>query len=170
MFGSRLSLAAASSKRCIIDSNGLSSLISLASSTKALGIDFLRPRMLNAKGEHTKIRTKFQNGLPDVHSPVEPRLYPTFKGQATSEYLDLVLSRRDKQSREVIDAAINQIASDNTSGAAEILRRAGTVFTLLNTRSSGQVTDNSELAHQAVVQTCIALALAQPDMSALLRL
>jgi translation initiation factor 2B subunit (eIF-2B alpha/beta/delta family) len=82
----------------------------------------------------------------------------------------LVLSRRDKQSREVIDAAINQIASDNTSGAAEILRRAGTVFTLLNTRSSGQVTDNSDLAQQAVIQTCIALALAQPDMSALLRL
>jgi len=80
-----------------------------------------------------------------------------------------VLSRRDKQSRAVIDAAISQIASDNTSGAAEILRRAGAVFTLLNT-SLGQVTDTSELAQQAVIQTCIALALAQPDMSALLRL
>ena len=80
-----------------------------------------------------------------------------------------MLSRRDKQSRAVIDAAISQIASDNTSGAAEILRRAGAVFTLLNT-SLGQVTDTSELAQQAVIQTCIALALAQPDMSALLRL
>jgi len=79
------------------------------------------------------------------------------------------MSRRDKQSRAVIDAAISQIASDNTSGAAEILRRAGAVFTLLNT-SLGQVTDTSELAQQAVIQTCIALALAQPDMSALLRL
>ncbi|HXI93175.1 MAG TPA: hypothetical protein VNO24_24470, partial [Blastocatellia bacterium] len=79
------------------------------------------------------------------------------------------MSRRDKQSRTVIDAAISQIASDNTSGAAEILRRAGALFTLLNT-SLGQVTDTTELAQQAVIQTCIALALAQPDMSALLRL
>ena len=116
------------------------------------------------------MRSKLQNGLPDVRSLVEPRLYPTFKGQATSEYLDLVLSRRDKQSSEVIEAAIEQIASDNTSGAAEILRSAGAVFTLLNTRSLRQVADNSELAQQAVIQTCIALARAQPDMSALLRL
>jgi translation initiation factor 2B subunit (eIF-2B alpha/beta/delta family) len=81
-----------------------------------------------------------------------------------------VLSRRDKQSRAVIEAAINQIASDNTSGAAEILRRAGAVFTLLNARSSAQGADNSELAQQAVIQTCIALAVAQPHMSPLLRL
>ena len=81
-----------------------------------------------------------------------------------------MLSRRDKQSRAVIEAAISQIASDNTSGAAEILRRAGAVFTLLNTPSSGLGADNSELAQQVVIQTCIALALAQPDMSALLRL
>ncbi len=81
-----------------------------------------------------------------------------------------MLSRIDKQSPAVIDAAISQIASDNTSGAAEILRRAGAVFTLLNTRSSGQGANTSELAQQAVVQTCLALALAQPDMSALLRL
>jgi translation initiation factor 2B subunit (eIF-2B alpha/beta/delta family) len=79
-----------------------------------------------------------------------------------------VLSRRDKQSRAVIEAAIRQIASDNTSGAAEILRRAGAVFTLLNT--SGQDANNSGLAQQTVIQTCIGLALAQPYMSALLRL
>src|SRR6185369_4480811 len=52
MLGSRLSRVAASSNRCIIDSKGLSSLISLASSTKALGIDFLPGADMNAWGEH----------------------------------------------------------------------------------------------------------------------
>src|SRR6185503_16065572 len=52
MLGSRLSRAAASSNRCIMDSKGLSSLISLASSTKALGIDFLPGADMNAWGEH----------------------------------------------------------------------------------------------------------------------
>lgn len=81
-----------------------------------------------------------------------------------------MLSRRNKPSRRAIDAAISRIASDNTSGAAEILRRAGAVFTLLDARSSEQDSGDVEPAQQAVIDTCIALALAQPDMSPLLRL
>lgn len=81
-----------------------------------------------------------------------------------------MLSRRDDQSRAVIDATIKQIASDNTSGAAEILRRAGTVFTQLNAASSQEDAGNFERAQQAVIETCTALAFAQSDMTPLLRL
>lgn len=81
-----------------------------------------------------------------------------------------MLSNRDNQSRIVIDEAINQIASDNTSGAAEILRRAGAVFTLLNDRATEHVAGSFELAQQAVIETCTALAFAQSDMTPLLRL
>ncbi len=81
-----------------------------------------------------------------------------------------MLSKRDKQSRTVIDEAINQISSDNTSGAAEILRRAGAVFTLLNDGASEHGAGNLELAQQAVIETCTALAFAQSDMTPLLRL
>ncbi len=81
-----------------------------------------------------------------------------------------MLSKRDKQSRTVIDEAINQIASDKTSGAAEILRRAGAVFTLLNDGASEHDAGNPELAQHAVIETCTALAFAQPDMTPLLRL
>src|SRR6185295_8910688 len=81
MLASRLSRVAASSNRCIIDSKGLSSLISLASSTKALGIDFLPGTDMNAWGEH------YLNGAKHLRSRLseftcayhwEPRLYPTF--------------------------------------------------------------------------------------------
>jgi translation initiation factor eIF-2B subunit delta len=81
-----------------------------------------------------------------------------------------VLSNRDNQSRAIIDEAIRRIASDNTSGAAEILRRAGLVFTLLNEVASEPGADNLELARQAVIETCTALATAQSDMTPLLRL
>src|SRR6185436_11581633 len=94
MFGSRLSRVAASSNRCIIDSKGLSSLISLASSTKALGIDFLPGTDMNAWGEH------YLNGAKHLRSRLseftcayhwEPRLYPTF---GTSSMTARVGSRR----------------------------------------------------------------------------
>lgn len=81
-----------------------------------------------------------------------------------------MLSKRDNQSRIVIDEAINQIASDNTSGAAEILRRAGAVFTLLDDGVSEHDADNFELAQQTVIETCTALVFAQFDMTPLLRL
>jgi len=77
---------------------------------------------------------------------------------------------RDNPSRIVIDEAINQIAADNTSGAAEILRRAGAIFTLLNDWASEPGADNFDLAQRAVIETCAALASAQFDMIPLLRL
>ena len=74
---------------------------------------------------------------------------------------------RDNKFPTVIAEAIERIALDNTSGAAEILRRAGDVFTLLDDRAQEQAAANSQ---QAVIETCTALALAQPDITPLLRL
>lgn len=101
----------------------------------------------------------------------EGRLYPTHIAQATRDYptASAVLNRRDDQPQTVIAEAINRIASDNTSGAAEILRRAAEVFTLLDDPTS-EPTEDLELTQKTVIETCSALALAQPDMTPLLRL
>jgi translation initiation factor eIF-2B subunit delta len=79
------------------------------------------------------------------------------------------LNRRNNQSQTAIAAAINRIASDNTSGAAEILRRSAEVFTLLDDASS-EPTEDFEPLQKTVLETCAALALSQPDMTPLLRL
>lgn len=67
-------------------------------------------------------------------------------------------------------AAIRDIASDNLSGAAEILRRAEGVFSLLRDESSRQAPISFEDAQVSIREASIALAKAQPDMSSLLRL
>ncbi|MEK6321513.1 MAG: hypothetical protein AABN33_07505 [Acidobacteriota bacterium] len=69
-----------------------------------------------------------------------------------------------------MNAAINQIASNNTSGAAEILRRAGEAFSLLRDHQTEQAQGSAEEAQQAIIEACIALVRAQPYMSPLLRL
>lgn len=68
------------------------------------------------------------------------------------------------------DAAIRDIAFDNLSGAAEILRRAEGVFSLLRDESSRQAPISIEDARALIREASIALAKAQPDMSSLLRL
>lgn len=80
------------------------------------------------------------------------------------------MNRKNNQSGEPIAAAIRGIASDNASGAAEILRRAGAALELLNARSSGLEAIDVEAAQRAVLAACTALALAQPDMSPLVLL
>ena len=81
-----------------------------------------------------------------------------------------MLSRTTSQT----DAAIGDIASDNVSGAAEILRLAAAIFSLLNDELTNQASLSASLsieeAQQSVRKTCTALAKAQPDMSSLLRL
>jgi len=81
-----------------------------------------------------------------------------------------MVSKTDNPPRNDIDAAINHIACDISSGAAEILRRAGAVFTLLNFRASEDGGGDLEPAQQALLETCAALASAQSEMSPLLRL
>jgi translation initiation factor 2B subunit (eIF-2B alpha/beta/delta family) len=70
----------------------------------------------------------------------------------------------------IIQRAIDEIASDNTSGAAEILRRAAEVFYSLASSDIdlGRLSDQS--ARQLVIKTCVALLKAQPRMAALANL
>jgi translation initiation factor 2B subunit (eIF-2B alpha/beta/delta family) len=68
-----------------------------------------------------------------------------------------------------MDSSIAQIASNSTSGAAEILRLAGEVFSQLRGQADPSL-GSVEQAQQAILETAIALVRAQPDMSPLLRL
>ena len=69
-----------------------------------------------------------------------------------------------------MDSSINQIASNSASGAAEILRLAGEVFSQLRGHQSKLSQRSVEEAQQAIFETSIALVRSQPDMSPLLRL
>lgn len=66
--------------------------------------------------------------------------------------------------------AIDKIVADNTSGAAEILCRAADIFSLLSPEQTGSSSLTVEQARKTVLDTSVALVLAQPDMSPLLRL
>jgi translation initiation factor eIF-2B subunit delta len=68
----------------------------------------------------------------------------------------------------MINDAITRLASNNTSGASEILRQAGEVFSSLSLQQPGHT--RIEEVQKAILETCIALVKAQPDMSPLLRL
>lgn len=57
--------------------------------------------------------------------------------------------------------ALRRISSDRTSGAAEILRRAAEVFSLLPTHPAPTIED----ARRLVAETCASLARAQPYMA-----
>jgi len=70
----------------------------------------------------------------------------------------------------IIDAAVARISTDNTSGAAEILSRSGEVFSLLDAQRSESGIEDPERAYQVILEACLKLSRAQPDMSALLRL
>src|SRR6266851_917527 len=69
-----------------------------------------------------------------------------------------------------MDSWINQIASNGTSGAAEILRLAGEVFSQLRAHQIELSERSVEEAQRAILETAIALVRAQPEMSPLLRL
>lgn len=69
-----------------------------------------------------------------------------------------------------MNSAIADIASDNTSGAAEILRRAADVFSQHRIQNIDSSPRSLDQALSSIVKTGIALARAQPDMIPLLRL
>jgi translation initiation factor 2B subunit (eIF-2B alpha/beta/delta family) len=79
------------------------------------------------------------------------------------------LTKRNLSS-SIVDAAVERISSDHTSGAAEILSRAGDVFLLLDNHASEFGIVDLESAYRAILETCVAISNAQPDMSPLLRL
>lgn len=68
------------------------------------------------------------------------------------------------------EAVISGIASDNLSGAAEVLRRAAAVFSQMNADQIDVASQSVEVARRSMTEICVALAKAQPSMSPLLRL
>jgi len=79
------------------------------------------------------------------------------------------LAKIDHPSHLEINAAISLIASDNRSGAAEILSRVERVFSPLASSTELQIEASVESARDSVLNICKALVLAQPDMSPILR-
>jgi translation initiation factor eIF-2B subunit delta len=67
-----------------------------------------------------------------------------------------------------IEEAIEGIAADNTSGAAEILHHCAGVFSLLKYVDRASISIHQ--AREIIIKICVALVKSQPDMSALLRL
>ncbi len=66
--------------------------------------------------------------------------------------------------------AVRKIAADNRSGASEILRISGEIFSLLEEAASKQGPYETEKSRHLVIRTCFALARAQPSMASLLNL
>jgi translation initiation factor 2B subunit (eIF-2B alpha/beta/delta family) len=89
--------------------------------------------------------------------------------QHASYGLYSILTKRN-HSLSIIDAAVTRISSDHTSGAAEILSRAGDVFSLLDNHGSEFGIIDLESAYRTILETCVAISNAQQDMSPLLRL
>jgi translation initiation factor 2B subunit (eIF-2B alpha/beta/delta family) len=89
----------------------------------------------------------------------------------------LILKEKRGSTYKQVIAAINRIGEDNESGAAEILRRAAEVFSLLaasQTEKDSSDTEkdsgDTESARNAIIETCAALAESQPDMAPLTNL
>jgi translation initiation factor 2B subunit (eIF-2B alpha/beta/delta family) len=78
------------------------------------------------------------------------------------------LDKKDEP-RDQVRALISEIASDNRGGAAEILSRAAQALGLLEETKAGLFAD-VESALGEIIETCSALARAQPRMSPILNL
>src|SRR5687768_14388345 len=83
------------------------------------------------------------------------RLYKTPKARATTQ--GVILDKKAASHRSIIQRAINEIASDNTSGAAEILRRASEIFYSLASSDIEPDRSGDQSARQLVIKTCVAL-------------
>jgi translation initiation factor 2B subunit (eIF-2B alpha/beta/delta family) len=71
--------------------------------------------------------------------------------------------------REQINKAIEQIESDNRSGAAEMLSRAAELFSLLDSTAAKQSRD-VESTRSEILHICYLIATAQPFMASLMNL
>lgn len=80
------------------------------------------------------------------------------------------MDKKAPSHHSIIQRAINEIASDNTSGAAEILRRAAAVFYSLASSDIEPDRSGDQSARQLVIDTCVALIAAQPRMAVLANL
>lgn len=80
------------------------------------------------------------------------------------------MDKKAAPDHSIIQRAINEIASDNTSGAAEILRRASEIFYSLASSDIEPDRSGDQSARQLVINTCVALVKAQPRMATLANL
>jgi translation initiation factor 2B subunit (eIF-2B alpha/beta/delta family) len=80
------------------------------------------------------------------------------------------LNKKVASHPSVTQRAIDDIAFDNRSGAAEILIRAGEVFHLLAQSEKEMDALDQETARNLVIKTCVALIKAQPRMAMLANL
>ncbi|HJQ71432.1 MAG TPA: hypothetical protein VKA70_20810 [Blastocatellia bacterium] len=77
------------------------------------------------------------------------------------------MDKKAASHRSIIERAIDAVASDNSSGAAEILRRAAALFHSLASTEPGL---DRHRARQLLIETCVALVRAQPRMAPLANL
>jgi len=80
------------------------------------------------------------------------------------------LDKKAASHHSIIQGAINGIACDNRSGAAEILRRGAEVFYLLASSEPGPDHLDYRSARQLVIKACVALVRAQPRIATLANL
>ncbi|HWP43409.1 MAG TPA: translation initiation factor eIF-2B [Blastocatellia bacterium] len=80
------------------------------------------------------------------------------------------MSKEIDSALQGVYSQIDLIASDTRSGAAEILRRAEAVFSLLEHLNSGAESPDTREAIRIIIETCAALVRAQPGMAPLARL
>jgi translation initiation factor 2B subunit (eIF-2B alpha/beta/delta family) len=71
--------------------------------------------------------------------------------------------RQDDETRARLRDAIKAVAADNRSGAAEMLRRASAIFSLLEHTNAEPFVD-LEQTRVLIIETCVSLAQAQPLM------
>ncbi|HKS40441.1 MAG TPA: hypothetical protein VJX74_07475 [Blastocatellia bacterium] len=79
------------------------------------------------------------------------------------------MSGAKKHNWKQVYAELEQLASDNKSGAAEILRRAAEVFSLFDPQAEEKSSD-VESARSKIIHICFRIATAQPHMGSLMNL
>jgi translation initiation factor 2B subunit (eIF-2B alpha/beta/delta family) len=94
----------------------------------------------------------------------------TKRGSIGQRRCGVILNKKVDSERALIERAINGISIDNRSGAAEILRRAGEVFSSLAASKTDTTSIDTEYARQLLIETCAEIVRAQPHMAVLANL
>ena len=82
----------------------------------------------------------------------------------------VILNKKNDPHRALIEGAIKNIATDNRSGAAEILKRAGEIFSSLAASKATATGIDKDYARRLLIETCVRVVRAQPRMAVVARL
>ncbi len=80
------------------------------------------------------------------------------------------MNKKNDSHRSLVERAIKDISSDNRSGATEILRRAGEIFSSLAASKAKTTVIDAEYARRLLIETCVEVVRAQPRMAVVARL